>query len=77
MNQLTHASPVSDVTPCDDSFPGRLLMDFCRDCNHAIAVHRQDHVCSVCEAVATVRVDLAQLYRDVRQLKGEDPDAPS
>ena len=53
-------SPMSTVPPCNDSFDGRLLQDWCRDCRHALAVHRWDRVCSVCDAVAEIREYLRQ-----------------
>jgi hypothetical protein len=68
-------SPVSDIGPCDDQFGGRIITDFCRDCHHALGVHRQDHVCSVCEAVAGINIAIGALYQEVQKLKGIDPDA--
>jgi hypothetical protein len=62
-------SPPSDIGPCDDQFSGRLLQDFCRDCGHALATHRHDHVCSVCEAVADLRATVNLLYQEVQDLK--------
>lgn len=63
-------SPAPNVGPCDDSFGGRLLQDFCRDCLHAIGVHRQDHVCSVCDALAIVNTVLTEIYQEIQELKG-------
>lgn len=70
-------APTPDVGPCDEQFVGRILQDFCRDCGHAVAVHRWDHVCSVCEAVASLRVTSDELYQEVRALKERMSRAPS
>jgi hypothetical protein len=51
-------APISTTAPCDDQFAGRMMFDWCRDCGHALSVHRQDHVCSVCDAIAVLRVEL-------------------
>lgn len=44
------------TAPCDDSFVGRPLGDWCNDCGHVLGVHRRDHVCSVCELIDELRV---------------------
>jgi hypothetical protein len=51
-------SPAPAVPPCDDDFYGRMNHDWCRSCRHALAVHRADRVCSVCDALAVLRAEL-------------------
>lgn len=66
-----HRSP--NIAPCNDSFGGRLLQDYCKDCDHALAVHRSDRVCSVCDAVAHMKVDIIKLQETVTWLVNDRP----
>lgn len=45
--------------PCDrHSLQGRRLQDGCPTCGHVVVVHRvDDHVCSVCEILASIEAD--------------------
>jgi hypothetical protein len=51
-------SPISNIGPCNDHFAGRLMWDWCHDCHHVLSVHRQDRVCSVCDTIAALRVEM-------------------
>lgn len=49
--------------PCNDGFRDRRLSDWCRDCGHAIAVHRAGRRCSVCEVIADLRAGVIEARR--------------
>lgn len=55
--EMTDA-PASHIPPCTGEFVGKKMTDWCRDCEHALAVHRQDQVCSICDAIAQLRAEL-------------------
>lgn len=55
---MTEPTAAPEIVPCDGDFDGRFLYEMCHDCGHALAVHRRDRVCSVCQAVAQLRAEM-------------------
>lgn len=55
--------------PCKDGFRDRRLSDWCRDCGHAIVVHRAGRRCSVCEVIADLRAGIIDARRESRTVK--------
>ena len=41
--------------PCNTTMVGRYISDHCDECDHVLAAHRSDRICSVCIAVAELR----------------------
>lgn len=52
------ARAAPEIIPCDGRFGGRLISDYCDECGHVLAAHRQDRVCSICQAVAQLHAEI-------------------
>lgn len=51
------------IVPCepDVEWGGRLMQDYCGECGHSLAVHRNDHTCTVCDVFAELEARIIAL----------------